>query len=183
YMRSDSAICRAEGYAANARLQIQAGDRGVIATLNIVTLATLPDGAIGFSLSAWHHLKLEAGQPVRVSHAPVVKSLSALRKKIYGHELNAAEIKSVVTDISHGHYSDIQIASFVTACAGGSLSVDETIALTRAMVDVGSKLSWPNYSRVYDKHCVGGLPGNRTTPIVIAIVSAAGLIIPKTSSR
>jgi thymidine phosphorylase len=36
---------------------------------------------------------------------------------------------------------------------------------------------------VLDKHCVGGLPGNRTTPIVVAIVAAAGQRIPKTSSR
>ncbi len=36
---------------------------------------------------------------------------------------------------------------------------------------------------VADKHCVGGLPGNRTTPIVVAIVAAHGLTIPKTSSR
>lgn len=36
---------------------------------------------------------------------------------------------------------------------------------------------------VLDKHCIGGLPGNRTTPLVVSIVSAAGLTIPKTSSR
>jgi thymidine phosphorylase len=34
-----------------------------------------------------------------------------------------------------------------------------------------------------DKHCIGGLAGNRTTPIVVAIVTALGLIMPKTSSR
>jgi thymidine phosphorylase len=34
-----------------------------------------------------------------------------------------------------------------------------------------------------DKHCVGGLPGNRTTPIVVALVAAAGMTMPKTSSR
>lgn len=32
-------------------------------------------------------------------------------------------------------------------------------------------------------HCVGGLPGNRTTLIVVPIVAAFGLMIPKTSSR
>jgi thymidine phosphorylase len=34
-----------------------------------------------------------------------------------------------------------------------------------------------------DKHCAGGLPGNRTTPIVVAIVASLGLKMPKTSSR
>ena len=50
------------------------------------------------------------------------------------------------------------------------------------MVDVGQRLSWPQ-SVIMDKHCVGGLPGNRTTPIVVAICAALGMIMPKTSSR
>jgi thymidine phosphorylase len=36
---------------------------------------------------------------------------------------------------------------------------------------------------IVDKHCAGGLPGNRTTPIVVAIVASLGLVMPKTSSR
>ncbi|ARU26680.1 thymidine phosphorylase family protein [Cellvibrio sp. PSBB006] len=183
YMRRDCDVCKAEGFAANARLQIQAGDKTLIATLNTVTLSALPAGTIGFSVSAWRRLKLTADQPINVRHAPVVQSLSALRKKIYGNHLGASEIASIINDINRGHYSDIHIASFVTSCAGGNLDTDETVALTQAMISAGSRLSWPGYSRIYDKHCVGGLPGNRTTPIVIAIASAAGLIIPKTSSR
>jgi thymidine phosphorylase len=60
--------------------------------------------------------------------------------------------------------------------------VPEITALTQAMVDVGQRLRWPQ-ARVLDKHCVGGLAGNRTTPIVVAIVAACGGVIPKTSSR
>ena len=36
---------------------------------------------------------------------------------------------------------------------------------------------------VVDKHCIGGIPGNRTSMIVVPIVAAHGLVIPKTSSR
>ncbi len=50
------------------------------------------------------------------------------------------------------------------------------------MRDAGARLDWGR-GPVLDKHCVGGLPGNRTTPIVVAIVAAAGHLIPKTSSR
>ncbi|MFD2854941.1 hypothetical protein ACFSZS_09335 [Seohaeicola zhoushanensis] len=50
------------------------------------------------------------------------------------------------------------------------------------MLEAGDRLDWGR-ARVLDKHCVGGLPGNRTSPIVVAIVAAAGEIIPKTSSR
>src|SRR5690606_20846481 len=62
------------------------------------------------------------------------------------------------------------------------LDLDETRSLTRAMVDTGVRLDW-GAPMVLDKHCVGGLPGNRTTPLVVAIVAAHGLVIPKTSSR
>jgi len=43
-------------------------------------------------------------------------------------------------------------------------------------------MSWPS-SPVVDKHCVGGLPGNRTTLLIVPIVAAYGLTMPKTSSR
>jgi len=56
------------------------------------------------------------------------------------------------------------------------------IRLTRAMVTTGSRLDWGDQP-IADKHCIGGLPGNRTTPIVVAIAAACGLTIPKTSSR
>lgn len=183
YMRSDCVVCRAEGFTANARLQVRAGGRSIVATLNIVGESVLPAGAIGFSRSAWRYLGPETHQRVTVRHAPVVKSLGFLRKKIHGHELNSLEISAIIHDISRRLYSDIEIAGFLTACAGGRLGLGEVIALTRAMVDTGSHLHWPDYPRVFDKHCVGGLPGNRTSPIVIAIASAAGLVLPKTSSR
>ncbi|WP_295803534.1 thymidine phosphorylase family protein [uncultured Microbulbifer sp.] len=183
YMRKDCAVCRAEGYTANTRLQIKAGECTLIATLNTVAEEILPRGSIGFSDSAWEFLDLKPGTPVLVHHAPEVHSLSALRKKIYGNSLNTLEISGIIHDIGRRLYSDIEIAGFLTACAGGRLSSAETIALTTAMVNNGNRLHWPEYERIFDKHCIGGLPGNRTTPIVVAIASAAGLIIPKTSSR
>ncbi|MBB5213154.1 thymidine phosphorylase family protein [Microbulbifer hydrolyticus] len=183
YMRKDCAICRAEGYTANTRLQIKAGERTLIATLNTVAEEILPLGKIGFSESAWEFLNLQTDQEILVLHVPQVYSLSALRKKIYGHSLNATEMSSIIRDIGNRLYSDIEIAGFLTACAGGRLNCSETIALTTTMVSNGNRLYWPEVERVFDKHCIGGLPGNRTTPIVVSIASAAGLVIPKTSSR
>ena len=89
---------------------------------------------------------------------------------------------AIVGDIVAGRYSDLHLSAFITACADERLDADETIALTRAMVAVGDRLHWP-VPMVVDKHCVGGLPGNRTTLILVPIVAACGLTIPKTSSR
>ncbi|MDQ2075299.1 thymidine phosphorylase family protein [Marinimicrobium sp. ABcell2] len=183
YMRSDCDVCLSEGFTASTRLSVNADGRSIIATLNIVTGDTLEPGRIGFSRSAWRYLSLREGAAVDVGHAPVVASLSFMRKKIYGHDLAPAEILAIIRDISQRLYSDVEIAGFLAACAGDRLSLAEVIELTRAMVTVGNQLQWPGAPKVFDKHCVGGLPGNRTTPIVIAIASAAGLTMPKTSSR
>ncbi|WP_334079187.1 thymidine phosphorylase family protein [Microbulbifer sp. M83] len=183
FMRDDCAICRAEGFTANTRLQVRTAGRNLIATLHTVSAEVLPGGVIGFSDGAWEFLGLTPGQEVEVRHAPLVHSLSALRKKIYGNELNATEISGIIRDISNRLYSDIEIAAFLTACATGGVSRRETSALTNAMVRSGNRLQWPEFPRIFDKHCIGGLPGNRTTPIVISIASAAGLVIPKTSSH
>jgi thymidine phosphorylase len=56
------------------------------------------------------------------------------------------------------------------------------LSLTRAMAGVGGRLEW-NGDVIVDKHCIGGIPGNRTSMIVVPIVAAHGLICPKTSSR
>src|SRR5690606_37058248 len=74
------------------------------------------------------------------------------------------------------------LSAFVTACAGGRLDLEETVGLTRAMVDAGDRLAWPA-APIVDKHSVGGLPGNRTTMIVVPVLAALGFTMPKTSSR
>ncbi|WP_375056793.1 thymidine phosphorylase family protein [Zobellella sp. DQSA1] len=182
FLRADSKVCRAEGFNANTRIQVNRGEQAIIATLNVVTEAVLPPGQVGFSRIAWQRLGLTGGESVTLSHAPVLHSMSAVRKKIYGNLLSPKEIADIIQDISAHRYSDMQIASFITACVD-RLNSDEVIALTQAMVASGKRLSWPAKLQLVDKHCIGGVPGNRTTPIVVAIASAAGLVMPKTSSR
>src|SRR3546814_9553555 len=107
--------------------------------------------------------------------------ISCVRQRIYGHRLNAAALRSIVEDVVAGRYSDVHLAAFLTATAALPFDEDEAYSLTKAMVDAGDRLRWPS-EIVVDKHSVGGLPGNRTTPIIVAIAAACGLTMPKTSS-
>lgn len=182
YMREDCNVCRAEGFEAQARVLVQLNGKEVIATLNIIHGPMLGTGEAGLSEYAWEMIGAAEGAEIHVSHAPVLQSLSHVRAKIFGNDLSANQIAEVIGDIVAGRYSDIHISSFLTACAGGRLSQREIVSLTSAMVESGDKLEWGS-DLVVDKHCVGGLPGNRTTPIVVAIVAAYGLTMPKTSSR
>ena len=182
YLRADSPIVRSEGFDSQTRVEVLAGTRALRATLGVVSGPILGAGEVGLSEVAWARLGLAEGMRVRFRHPRPLASLRHVRAKIHGQRLDAPAIAEVITDVARGAYSDIHIASFLTACAGDRLDRSEVLALTRAMVAAGERLSWSR-TPVLDKHSVGGLPGNRTTPIVVPIVAAAGLLIPKTSSR
>lgn len=182
YMRSDCHVCRAEGFEAQSRVQVRHNGHAIIATLNVVTGELLAPDEAGLSEAAWRLLGARAGDAVALTHPPVLESLSRVRAKVYGKRLGDADMRAIVRDVAAGRYADIHLSAFIAACAGDRLDLAETIALTRAMIDVGARLSW-GHAPVVDKHCVGGLPGNRTTLIVVPIVAAFGLTIPKTSSR
>ena len=182
YMRQDCHVCRSEGLEAHARVKVTLGAQSIIATLNTVSSDVLAPGEAVLSDYAWQLLNATEGAEISISHARPLTSLSHVRSKIYGNSMSHAEMTEVITDIAAGLYSDIHIAAFITACAGGRMNAREIADLTQAMVAVGKRIDWGR-PMVVDKHCVGGLPGNRTTPIVVSIVAAAGLTMPKTSSR
>lgn len=182
YIREDSQICKSEGFEVPSRVKVTLNERTLIATLNSVQSSLLLPNEASFSTYAWQFLQAKEGAFITVSHPEPINSLSYIRSKIYGNELTQFEINGIIQDLMAGQLSDIDIATFLAASASQSLSQRETLDLTRAMLNTGQKLSWPA-DIVVDKHCVGGLPGNRTTLIVVPIVAVFGLLIPKTSSR
>lgn len=182
FLRQDCPVSRSEGFAAHNRVLLTAGDRHVIATLYTVQDGFLEQCDAGLSDAAWRALGVAPGDSLAARHAPPVESLSLLRGRIFGHPLSEGAMHNIVADIVAGRYSAIQISAFLTACAAQPLRKEEIYNLTRAMVDTGDRLAW-DYPVIADKHSVGGLPGNRTTPIIVAICAEMGLMMPKTSSR
>jgi thymidine phosphorylase len=182
YMTADCPVCRSEGWTAEPRIQVSCHGRSIIATLNVVTGALLTPEEASLSEIGWQMLDARDGDLISLEHPAPVESLSHIRAKVFGHPLSDAAIKTVVGDIVAGRYSAIELAAFVTAFAGGRLNLDELVSLTRAMTSAGQRLYW-GHAPIVDKHCVGGLPGNRTTMIIVPVVAAYGLTIPKTSSR
>jgi thymidine phosphorylase len=182
FMHKECPVCRSEGFVAQTRILLRAGDRHVIATLYQITGDLISRDEAALSESAWARLGLKEGQTISITHPDPIESLSYVRSRIYGNELSDRAFRAIIGDAVDGRYSDVHLSSFITACAARPLDRQEILALTRAMVDAGDRLCW-NASVVVDKHSVGGLPGNRTTPIVVPIVAALGLTMPKTSSR
>ncbi len=181
-MRSDCHVCRSEGLSPRSQVLLVSGERQVQALLYQTDDERFPLDQVALSEAAWTALGLAEGDPVQVRHPPVLESLASVRRRVYGRRLDAGELDAIVRDVVQGRYTDVHLAAFLTATAALPMDAAETVHLTRAMVEVGHRLSWPS-PIVVDKHCVGGLPGNRTSPIVVAIAAANGLVMPKTSSR
>ncbi len=142
-----------------------------------ITDELVDDGVLGVTRPLGHLEK-----PVDVTLAPRPASASHIRKKLDGVELEREEFAAIVSDIDRNRLSDVELSSFVTGVYTNGLSRQEIRYLTDAMVEAGETLSW-EAEVVADKHSIGGVAGNRVTPIVVPIVAAAGRTIPKTSSR
>lgn len=182
-LRTDCPIARAEGLGPHAEILISARGRQVRATLFQIEQPIIAVHDAVLSEAVRERLGVEEGDALTISHAPPLKSLTSVRSRIHGKRLDQAGIDAIVRDVTAGSYADVHLAAFLTASSALPLDDDETYFLTRAMVETGERLRWPAGAMVVDKHCLGGLPGNRTTPIIVAIVAACGLMMPKTSSR
>lgn len=180
-MRTDCPVCRSEGFAPRSQVLLRANGREVMAILFQGVDEILQQDEVGLSEAAWNLLEASDGEMVTITHPPAVSSMGAVRSRIFGTTLKPEAFDAILGDVVAGRYSDVQLAAFITAGSALPLTDEETIALTGAMAAVGEQLRWDR--ETVDKHSVGGLPGNRTTPIVVAIAAAAGLTIPKTSSR
>lgn len=180
YMRDDCTVCKSEGFRSETRIKVSLGNKSVVATLNVITSDIMKMNEIGLSESAWKKLGAKEGDAVAVFQAESLESFDFVRGKLYGKSFSEPDFKRIMEDMKEGLYSDIQLSSFITACV--DLNITETVLLTRAMSEAGRKLTW-HHRQVVDKHCIGGLPGNRTSMLLVPILAACGLTIPKTSSR
>src|SRR5579872_2697945 len=109
------------------------------------------------------------------------QAIDAIRKKLVGKNLTYKEIFAVMDEISHNKLGDVLTTYFAASGYSKGFTNEELYYLTKAMVETGDKLHFEGI--VADKHSIGGVPGTRTTLIVIPIVAAAGFKIPKSSSR
>lgn len=124
----------------------------------------------------------ESGTDVELSYTTSPGSVRTIRRKMDCEHLSRAEIYDVVNDIYRGKLSDIEISAWLTALNINGMDIDEIADFANAMVDTGDRIEFGK-SPVFDFHSLGGIPGNKITPIVVSICAAAGLLIPKTSSR
>lgn len=113
-------------------------------------------------------------------HNPQI-AIDAIKKKLVGKQLNYNEIFAIMDEISNQKLSPVLTTYFAAAGFKEGFSDEELYFLTKAMINTGPRLTFPGV--VADKHSTGGVAGTRTTMILVPIIAAAGLKIPKTSTR
>jgi thymidine phosphorylase len=183
YLHRDCPLYRAEGFQALAKVEISVDGRSIVAVLNVVDDAKIVGTEeLGLSEQAFAQLGAPPGTLAKIAHAEPARSMDRVRSKIVGERLTLEDYRAITSDICSNRYSKVEMAAFLVACGQTGLDRDEVLYLTRAMTETGARLNWQE-TLVVDKHCIGGIPGNRTSMLVVPIVAAHGMLMPKTSSR
>jgi len=170
---------RERGLNAGDRVRVRAKGAATTAILD-TTLEMVKVGEIGIFTEAMR--ELNGPTSVDVLHAPKPASLCYIKSMMDKQKLTEDQIRTIVQDIVDNNLSEIELAAYVTASYIHNMDSQEVEWLTRAMIDTGERIHFDTHP-VMDKHSIGGVPGNKVSLLIVPIVAAAGLLIPKTSSR
>ena len=163
------------------RVKLVYGKKSVIADVQIAT-GLIERGEIGICRTVTDHLEIGDGGEVELYPVSKPMSVEFIRKKMDGHKLTREEISSIIKDIVNNALNEIELSAFVLSNYFHGMDFDEIEWATRAMIETGEKVTFEK-GIVVDKHSIGGVPGNKISLIVVPIVAASGLLIPKTASR
>ena len=173
------ADARELGLNAGDRVRVRAKGASLTAILDITTQMVKP-GQIGIFTEAYQ--KMGDAKEVDVAPAPKPASVAYIKKLMDEEKLAEDQIRTIVQDIVDNNLSDVEISAYLTTLYIRNFDSQETEWLTRAMIETGERIHFDTHP-VVDKHSIGGVPGNKVSLLVVPIVAAAGLLIPKTSSR
>lgn len=183
FLHKDSNLVKEQGFISLNRIRIFNDKKFVYATLCLVEDEILiRKDEIGFSKKIQQKLNYTSDEMFEVEHMENLTSFNHIRQKLRGEKFTENGLLEVMKDVVDGKYTDMHMSCLCSATEGSQLDDDEISYLAKGMINTGTKVKWEQ-KIVVDKHCIGGIPGNRTTPPAIAIIAEYGMTIPKTSSR
>ncbi|TFH29210.1 MAG: hypothetical protein E4G98_04245 [Promethearchaeota archaeon] len=156
---------------------------GIIAIVDFATNSTIISrDEIGLYDETVEKLgSVSSSNEVELVKASRPRSFDAIKKKIEGNHLSTQEILEIVKDCTEEKLLAVELAAFIIGVHIKGLTDDEIVDLIYALTNSGEILDFG--VEVYDKHSTGGVPGNKISLIIVPIIAAAGLFIPKTSTR
>ncbi|MCX6681558.1 MAG: AMP phosphorylase [Methanoregula sp.] len=165
------------------RVQVINPTNGISVTAFVDTTITIAQqGTVGIYRITNDRLSANDGDGIEVREAGRPASLQYIKKKMDSGRLNKEETLAIIKDVVNDDISPAELTAFITASYINPLDMDEVEHLTRAMVETGEQIKFAS-KPIVDKHSIGGVPGNKISLLVVPLIAASGLKIPKTSSR
>jgi pyrimidine-nucleoside phosphorylase len=118
-------------------------------------------------------------------HAPPLPSgvVDWIVTKRDGGALSAEEIQRLVRGFMRGEVADYQMSAWLMATHFSGMSLEETVSLTRAMLESGRRLRHEGTPAAkVDKHSTGGV-GDKISLCLAPLVAACGVAVPMISGR
>lgn len=171
---------RSQGMRANDRVRVEHKRRRASAFLSVSSNQVEP-GFASLSQELIEILEVEEGDVISLSIGGRPPSFRYIKKKMEGKKLLPEEIRTIIEDAVSYNLTDLEIAAFLLSQEFHGMSMDEIEALTRAMVETGETIDFGRPA--FEKHSIGGVPGNKVSLLIVPIVASLGVLIPKTSSR
>ncbi len=162
------------------RIVLSKGRKKITAVINTTDRFVLPGEIVVYN-EIKEILGLKNKDMLSAAPCEELEAKQYIRKKIDGGELSYDEIRKITNDVVERNLNDLELAALVTALHVRGMTLNENIYFTRAMIGGSKRLKFSGI--VVDKHSCGGVPGDKTSMLVVPIIAAAGLTIPKTSSR
>ncbi|MFX1511046.1 MAG: AMP phosphorylase [Promethearchaeota archaeon] len=162
-------------------LQLTSSNFTSVASKVIVSKKLVNSGLIVISPEMGQVLAVKENDTIDVTIRHPPESFSFIKKRMTGDPYTKEEIFTIIGDILSNHLSPLEISVFLLTQQFRNYTLDEIEYLTRAVASQGDQLDFDEPA--YDKHSLGGVPGNKVSLIIVPIVASAGLLIPKTSSR
>lgn len=166
------------------RLILRAGKKQTVAMVDLTNdIKMVPMGTMGLFAEVCETLGVaKSGKTIEVELTGRPESIEYIKQKLDGKALAAPQMSTIIHDVMDNRLADGEMSAFMTACYIRGLNEDEVVGMTNAIVNTGVKFS-VGKSPILDKHCIGGVAGNRTTMVIVPLLAAAGCYMPKTSSR
>lgn len=111
-----------------------------------------------------------------------------ISKKRDGAELTSEEIRQFVSQYMSGDVAEYQMSAFAMAVYFRGMTIAETVALTSALLESGTRLDWSDGSSPHtsipkvDKHSTGGI-GDKISLVLAPLLACCDVQVPMLSGR
>ena len=166
----------------NYRVDLKTAGGGESVCIVDLSMEMVKKGEAGIFGDVAEKLGIEEGDIIQIAKMERPASVEYIKKKLDGESLDDGQIHTIITDLMGNRLSEGELTAWITSTYIRGMSEDEIVSLTHSIVDSGNQLDL-GVKPIADKHCIGGVAGNRTTMVLVPILAAAGIYIPKTSSR